>query len=238
VQESLVPVSRALCDQVNALQFAAPVFEIYNPLAYAWKPHAQYLDRYGRGTRQVVLVGMNPGPWGMAQTGVPFGDVQWVRDWLGIQDAVGTPVREHVKRPIQGFNCTRREVSGSRLWGWAHKRFGTPAGFFKQFFVWNYCPLCFMEESGRNFTPDKLKRHEQAELFRICDEALDSVIEQMQPQHIIGVGKFAADRIQSRCAGRDCVIGRIPHPSPASPSANRDWAGAAEAALREAGVCL
>ena len=34
--------------------------------------------------KRVVFLGMNPGPFGMAQVGVPFGEVAAVRDWLRI----------------------------------------------------------------------------------------------------------------------------------------------------------
>ncbi|HEY6727568.1 MAG TPA: hypothetical protein VI197_26210, partial [Polyangiaceae bacterium] len=142
---SLISISRRLSKQVDALRFAAPVHTVYNPLAYARDPHERYLERYGQAPKEVVFVGMNPGPFGMVQTGVPFGDVSVVRDWLGIHGKVGKPLVEHAKRPVLGFECKRSEVSGTRLWGWAKERFGTPERFFHRFFVVNYCPLCFME---------------------------------------------------------------------------------------------
>src|SRR6185369_6649351 len=153
---NLTQVSRALSDQVSGLKFKAPVAYVYNPLEYARAPHEAYLKRYGKGPKHALLLGMNPGPFGMAQTGVPFGDVALVRDFLGIEGAVKPPTREHPKRPVLGFACERSEVSGTRLWGFARDRFKTPAAFFKTFFVANYCPLAFIEQSGRNFTPDKL----------------------------------------------------------------------------------
>ena len=149
-------VARELGSAVGSLDFGPPVTHVYNPLDYAWKPHLQYLERYGAAPKEVVFVGMNPGPWGMAQTGVPFGEVNLVRDWLGIEAPVGHPEPEHPKRAIAGFACTRSEVSGRRVWGWARDRFGTPQAFFSRFFVANYCPLAFLEESGRNRTPDRL----------------------------------------------------------------------------------
>ncbi|HKJ89152.1 MAG TPA: single-stranded DNA-binding protein, partial [Gammaproteobacteria bacterium] len=134
---------------------------VYNPLDYARNPHRRYLERYGRGRREVLLVGMNPGPYGMVQTGVPFGDVGMVRDWMGIEGEVGHPRREHPKRPVEGFGCTRGEASGRRLWGWARDRFGAAEAFFERFYVANYCPLAFFEESGANRTPDKLPREDR-----------------------------------------------------------------------------
>ncbi len=229
----------ALRDAVAALDLAhGPVSHVYNPLDYAWEPHRLYLERYGQGNPEVVLVGMNPGPWGMAQTGVPFGDVPLVRDWLGIEGRVGRPAAEHPKRPVEGFACRRREVSGQRLWGWARDNFGTPQRFFERFFVLNYCPLCFMEPGGRNRTPDRLAAADRAQLFAICDPALARAVRCLRPRLVLGVGGFAATRAAAALADSDRTVGQVLHPSPANPQANRDWAGRFAATLRELGVSL
>jgi len=234
----LISISRELAHQVRRLRFAAPVSHVYLPLDYAAAPHEEYLQRYGQPTRPVVLLGMNPGPFGMAQTGIPFGDVTMVRDWLGVQGPVGKPGSENPKRPVTGFACPRREVSGTRLWGWARERFATPARFFATFFVANYCPLAFFESSGRNFTPDKLPADEQAPLFAACDQALRCLVEALQPTHVVGVGSFACKRARAALAGFDGVVGTILHPSPASPLANQGWAAAASRQLVELGIAL
>jgi len=234
----LIRISRQLAEQLKPLKFALPIMHVYNPLEYASEPHELYLKRYGGAPREAVLLGMNPGPFGMAQTGVPFGEVALVRDWMGIEAPVGKPKLEHPKRPIQGFACPRSEVSGARLWGWARDRFKTPEKFFARFFVANYCPLAFMETSGANFTPDKLPAAEREALFAICDKALRATVECLKPAFAIGVGDFARTRAEAALAGLDVKIGRILHPSPASPAANRGWAQAAEKQLRELGVKL
>jgi single-strand selective monofunctional uracil DNA glycosylase len=235
---ALVRVATRLREAVDTLSFAAPVSHVYNPLGYAWESHRRYLERFGDGTRQALLLGMNPGPFGMAQTGVPFGDVAMVRDWMGIECAVGRPPREHPKRPVTGFGCPRGEVSGRRLWGWARDAFGTPEQFFARCFVWNYCPLSFMEESGRNRTPDKLPAHERAPLYAACDTALANVVSVLGPRHVIGVGRFAADRAQAALDGDGPSIVVAPHPSPANPAANRGWNAIFERALADQGVQL
>jgi len=222
--------------EVNRLRFAKPVLHVYNPLDYAWEPHARYLARYGRGRKEVILLGMNPGPWGMAQTGVPFGEVNLVRDWLGINLPVGKPKREHLKRPVTGFACRRSEVSGARLWGWAKDTFVTPKKFFDRFFVANYCPLMFMEAAGRNRTPDKLPHAERMPLFTSCDLALRRMAEALRPRYVIGVGAFAESRARAALVGLDISIGGILHPSPASPAANRDWSAKAAAQLADLGI--
>lgn len=233
---ALAAIARDLRDEVGELGFAPPVTHVYNPLDYAWEPHRRYLRRYGGAPKEAVLVGMNPGPWGMAQTGVPFGEVSMVRDWLGIEGEVGAPPQPHPKRPIEGFGCRRSEVSGRRLWGWARERFATPERFFARFFVHNYCPLAFLEETGRNRTPDKLPGAESGPLYAACDRALRRTIERLGPRRVIGIGAFAEARARAALDGLEVEIGRILHPSPASPAANRGWAEQAEAELAAMGV--
>lgn len=235
--EDLTRIADELARAVADLRFEPPVSHVYNPLEYAREPHQEYLRRYGAAPKHVLLVGMNPGPWGMAQTGVPFGEISAVRDWLGIDGRVERPEPEHPKRPVDGFACTRREVSGSRLWGWARERFGEPEDFFRRFFVWNYCPLIFMEPSGRNLTPDRLPKAECGGLLAACDRALLGVVDVLRPKLAVGVGRFAERRLRESLAERPVRIGGILHPSPASPAANRGWAEQAEAQLRELGAC-
>jgi len=238
IARQLKRIYRDLSLAVNGLTFDPPTACVYNPLDYARKPAEQYLEKAGGDRKEILFLGMNPGPWGMAQTGVPFGTVGLVRDWLGIEGPVGKPDPEHPKRPIQGFALEREEISGSRLWGWARDRFGTPERFFQRFFVANYCPLVFMEPSGRNRTPDKLPVRERAELFRHCDLARSRVVEALAPSLIVGIGQFAEDRARSALAEADVRIGRVLHPSPASPAANRGWSQQAEKQLAALGIDL
>ena len=233
---ALTTIAKRLRDETGRLTFAAPVTHVYNPLEYAWPAHRQYLLRYGGLGGRVLLLGMNPGPFGMAQTGVPFGEVELVRSWLDIETRIDRPPEQHPKRPITGFQCSRSEVSGRRLWGWARDGFGTAERFFARFFVWNYCPLVFMEATGRNRTPDKLAGPERRALYAACDEGLRSVVGCLEPTHVIGIGRFAGARAETALKGLSLALGWAPHPSPASPAANRGWVPLFEAALREHGV--
>lgn len=232
----LVAISRDLEKEIAKLRFGPPVAFVYDPLAYAWEPHAAFLERYGRAApREALFLGMNPGPFGMAQTGVPFGDVAMVRDFLGITAAVGRPRKTHPARPIDGFACARSEVSGTRFWGWVRDRFATPDRFFQRFFVSNWCPLVFMEESGRNLTPDKIPAAQREALFAACDRALGRVVDALAPRRVIGVGAFAEKRART-VIGEELPTGCILHPSPASPAANKDWAGKVDAQLAALGI--
>jgi single-strand selective monofunctional uracil DNA glycosylase len=231
-------ITDQLIKSLAPLRFGPPVTHVYNPLVYARPAYDQYLARYGQPPKEIVLVGMNPGPWGMVQTGIPFGDVQSVRGWLGIKASIGEPPSMHPKRPVTGFDCPRREISGQRVWGWAREIFGTPERFFKRFLITNYCPLAFIEKTGRNRTPDKLPARERTPILAACDHALLKTVESLSPRHVIAIGAFTAERVNKVCQGLNIATGRITHPSPANPLANRGWSTRITAELNQIGVSL
>lgn len=240
MSEKLQKAAKKLIKELSGLSFSAPVTNTYNPLVYAWEPHQIYLEKFGCGKKRVLFLGMNPGPWGMAQTGVPFGEIAAVSDWMGISALVATPENEHPKRPIQGFGCPRSEVSGKRLWGLFSEVYPDPNDFFAEHFVTNFCPLVWMGETGKNITPDKLPRTESEPVDVACRLHLAQLIQEIQPEFLIGVGAFAEKQlkatIQEHMPAYNGKIGRILHPSPASPAANRGWAEAATKQLKDLGV--
>ena len=233
---SIIAAAERLKRAVSQLRFAPPVAHIYNPLDYAWTAHETYLRRYANSPKRVIFLGMNPGPFGMVQTGIPFGQVAAVRDWLGIEAEIGSPLNQHPKRLVTGFACHRSEISGERLWGLFAKQFGSAGKFFEEHIVMNYCPLAFVESSGRNRTPDKLPVSERTALFAACDEHMREVVRILQPQWLVAVGDFAFKRAELIFQGEQLRLGRILHPSPASPAANRNWAALATAQLRDLGI--
>ncbi len=234
---TLISAARTLSQACDSMRFSEPVSHVYNPLSYAWAAFEQYVQRFGDTPKRVVFLGMNPGPFGMMQTGVPFGEIAAVRDWMGIAATISAPSKEHPKRRIEGFACQRSEVSGRRLWGWAAERFGSAESFFAENFVLNYCPLVFLEASGRNYTPDKLPAQTARALEAICDAHLAANLRALQPTWAVGVGAFAAKRLHAVIIAnglQDTVrVAQILHPSPASPVANRGWAPAVEKSLIE-----
>ncbi|MDR3378360.1 MAG: single-stranded DNA-binding protein [Verrucomicrobiae bacterium] len=235
--QALIAAARELSAQAGRLEFADPVAHVYNPLTYAWQAHEEYLRRFGDGPKRVVFLGMNPGPFGMVQTGIPFGEVAAVRDWLRLSAPIEQPARSHPKRPIQGYGCPRSEVSGRRLWKLFADRFGTAENFFASHFVANYCPLAFLSVTGSNVTPDKLSKTERAALATVCDAHLRRVLEILQPEWLIGIGAFACKRGELVADPARVRVGQILHPSPASPKANRaDWTKTAAAELAALGV--
>lgn len=235
VSLALIAAARELSTNVEKLSFAAPVSHIYNPLNYAWQAHELYLRRFGASHKKVVFIGMNPGPFGMVQCGVPFGEIAAVRDWMGIETPVDQPPQINPKRPIEGFACTRSEVSGRRLWSLFQQRFGSADTFFAEHFVANYCPLAFFDQA-RNLTPDKLPAAETAPLYAACDTHLRQLVAVLGAQWVVGIGAFAEARAAEALAGTGVRIGRVLHPSPASPAANRGWAEAASRQLDALGV--
>lgn len=234
----VLQAARRLRDAVDAFGPEGKVAYVYNPLRYAWDPHRKYVENFGQQKRRVVLVGMNPGPWGMGQTGVPFGDVTKVRDWMGITGKVTRPEREHPKRPVAGFDNKRREPSGSRLYGWAQERYGTAERFFEDYFVLNYCPLLFFSEEAKNLTPPDLRKDSTVELYAQCDRHVVEVVRTLEPEFLVGIGQFAEKQLAGivEREGLKVTVGSVLHPSPANPRANRGWAEQAEAQLKELGV--
>ena len=232
----MIQAARNLSEDCDALSFGAPVTHVYNPLDYAWAAHEQYLNLAATTKKKVVFLGMNPGPFGMAQSGVPFGEIAVVRDWLGINAPIGKPDCEHPKRPIVGLACTRSEVSGRRLWGLFAERYESASDFFRDHFIVNHCPLVFMEETGRNRTPDKLPLEESTPLMTASDTHLRQVVKTLEPEWLIAVGGFAENRATTALEGLPVRIGRILPPSPASPAANRGWAEQATAQMLDQGV--
>lgn len=223
----LKPIFSQLKEAIELLKFGPPVTHVYNPLTYAKKPFDQYIERYLAGPiSRTLLLGMNPGPWGMAQTGVPFGEVSAVRDWLGITAEVGRPAGEHPARPIMGFDCHRKEVSGQRLWSLFSQHYPNAQDFARSYVIINYCPLVFMEESGRNRTPDRLPKTEREPLYRACNEALSALLQALKPGRTIGIGKFAQARLANAIKTSNLALKAelILHPSPANPQANAGWA--------------
>lgn len=234
-------IARRLSAALDQLQFELPVSHVYNPLEYARAPGELYIERYAQTGIEALLLGMNPGPFGMVQTGVPFGEVQLAREFLKVEAAVLRPSSEHPRRPIEGFACRRSEVSGQRVWSWVKARFQTPEAFFERFFVWNWCPLAFLEAGGKNRTPDKLPLDERLALEALCDRALADWILYLRPKRLIGFGKVAEAAFQRAAKLEPQIqqpIGSILHPSPANPHANRGWLAAAEQQLRGLGINL
>ena len=229
---AVLRASERLSDAVDALDFEPPVTHTYNPLRYAWSGHRRYLERFACSRKKILFMGMNPGPFGMAQTGVPFGEIKMVREWMGIEENISEPEITHPKRPVEGFACKRSEVSGSRFWGLFAEHYPVASDFFTDHFVSNYCPLVFMEASGSNRTPDKLTATEISKLYSVCDQYFCELVDALQPDWVIGVGVFAEVRAKKALSKYNLNIGRILHPSPANPAANRGWAKQAENQLK------
>lgn len=224
--DEVLEAARELSARMGELHFVPPVAYTYNPLEYAWAGHEAYVRRFAATPKDVLYLGMNPGPFGMAQTGVPFGEIPAVTLWMGISAAVGQPEKMHPKRPVQGFSCPRSEVSGRRLWGLFEQLYGTADAFFSHAYVANYCPLIWMSESGANIPPTQLPKEQAAQIDTACQQHLVRLIAALQPRCLVGVGAYALKQLEIAASAfpeRSFTLGSIVHPSPASPVANKCW---------------
>ncbi|XP_077644807.1 single-strand selective monofunctional uracil DNA glycosylase [Lonchura striata] len=232
-------LQRALSERLRALPPPGPpVAAVYAPLEYAWEPHRRFVRRFLRRPPAVLFLGMNPGPFGMAQTGVPFGDAWHVREWLRVSGAVQRPPGEHPKRPVLGLRCPRAEVSGGRFWGLVRSLCPEPRAFFRRCFVHNLCPLLFLAASGRNVAPPELRAAERERLLAPCSAALAAAVAALGVRLVVAVGRVAELRARRalRDAGLPVPVAWIPHPSPRNARANRGWRSEARARLAELGV--
>ncbi|XP_061871304.1 LOW QUALITY PROTEIN: single-strand selective monofunctional uracil DNA glycosylase [Colius striatus] len=181
---------------------------------------------------------MNPGPFGMAQTGVPFGDVWHVREWLRLEGTVNKPPSEHPARPVLGLSCQRAEVSGARFWGFIKSLCPEPHLFFRHCFVHNHCPLLFLAPVGRNLPPSDLPPKQRRRLLQVCDQALGRAVALLGVGLVVALGRFAERQARKALAeaGLRVRVEWLPHPSPRNPRANRGWEEAAKERLSQLGV--
>ena len=233
IVERMIEASSKLRDDVgkfaDSLVKEGSVDAVYNPLAYAWEPHRAYLELASGGGAKTLLLGMNPGPHGMGQMGIPFAATSVVRELLKITNLeVGQPRKPHPKRPISGLDWPKEEVSGTRLWGLLANEYGSAESIFKSVFLLNHCPLMlFSGERATNITPDKITGPTTKALLERCDKHLREVVDIMQIERVIGVGRYSEKRALNALSGIDISVTTCWHPSPASPLANRnkgeDW---------------
>ena len=230
IVQDLLNAAKLLSDkctkQIPKLLKHKDVAHVTNPLDYAWELHEQFITKWAGCGAKTLLLGMNPGPYGMAQTGVPFGATKMATDVLGMEPVeLQTPSGAHPKRPIQGPSMERQEVSGTRFWTFMVEHFGSIELTFSNIFVVNHCPLLILGETGRNITPVDIPKSIINPILDLCDQHLKSVVDIMGIERIVGVGNYAKKRAKTIVPELD--IDAMWHPSPASPLANRnggaDW---------------
>ena len=76
---------------------------------------------------------------------------------MKVEGEVKKPINEIAAKPILGFNCKHEEQSGKRFWKVLEELCGEPDNFFCHCFVYNICPLAFLNATGRNITPPEIK---------------------------------------------------------------------------------
>ena len=233
VVERLIEAAARLRDDVTPmgkkLVSEGRIDVCYNPLNYAWDVHEEYLRRMGGSGAKTVVLGMNPGPHGMGQMGIPFAATSVVRDLLGITNiSVKQPDNPDDRRPVIGLEYHKEEVSGTRLWGLLKDQYGDAQTIASRVFLVNHCPLMlFSGPRAANITPDKVGGSTAKALLGRCDEHLVEVVSVLGANRVIGVGKFAESRARAALAEKSIEVIGCWHPSPASPLANRnggaDW---------------
>lgn len=219
--KALIDLTEEFNKKLNELQFDFDGF-VYNPLNYASLLHNQFLNR-NTNTIDNLFMGMNPGPFGMAQNGVPFGATSKVKDFLKINGSVDLVLDAHPKLPIVGLEMKREEESGKRFWSVMEEIYGNCEEFFKHSFATNYCPLAFIDKgsTAKNITPDKLSKQDQKKIELVCDEFLEKQINILKPKRIIAIGRYS-EKMALKNKDKIEVL-YLFHPSPANPKGFSYW---------------
>ncbi|KAL1451943.1 hypothetical protein WDU94_006272 [Cyamophila willieti] len=201
IAEGVLTIEKQLIHELtnNNLSYDASIEYIYNPLDYAFELHSKYVYKYCTSKKKILFLGMNPGPWGMVQCGIPFGEVKAVKGFLNIEGEVNQPDKFHKDRPITGLDCPRSEISGKRLWELASQLSdGKAENFFRHAYVHNYFPLAFLSKTAKNITPAELKNKITIEkLNSICDKSLSDIIQHLGVDTVIAIGKAKDEKINT-----------------------------------------
>ena len=70
IAECVLQIETEQCRLLSNVRFNDKVSYIYNPLEYAHETHSYYVKKYCNSYKTILFLGMNPGPFGMAQNGV------------------------------------------------------------------------------------------------------------------------------------------------------------------------
>ncbi|CAG5129987.1 unnamed protein product [Candidula unifasciata] len=237
--DKYVLLEKELCEKLSRVSLPGKIQYVYNPLEYAFDSHLNFVRRFCTGEKYVLFVGMNPGPFGMSQNGVPFGECSIVKEWLQIEGEVLKPVLEHPKRRIVGLECSRSEVTGARFWQLIRTLCHTPEHFFRTSYVHNLCPFAFLTDTGKNVTPPQLASSILDQINVLCNATLIEVVRLLKSKYVICVGKYALAQAQKALSGDEfsgITLECLMHPSPINPAANKGWADIAIKQLTEIGI--
>ncbi len=235
--DQLIELTKSFTKEIeNVRKSIDEDYYIYNPLVYANEMFFEYIREYVAFPTKYLFLGMNPGPFGMTQTGIPFGEINIVLEYLKLNKPIDSPTIEHPNRKIEGLNINRSEISGKRLWGYIKQKYPNPYEMRNNIYIANYCPLVFLssQKTAKNITPNKLKKETRLKIDNICDQYLFETIDLLECEKLIGIGKYAMGKLKNDKIPFSSIL----HPSPASPLANKGWAEQAEKQLLDFGVIL
>jgi len=190
--------------------------EVKNPYAYAFEPYSNFVRKYLNGKKDVLFLGMNPSPSDMGRNGIPFGDIDFVVEWLGVTGRVSlpnlNPMCSFSMNDLSESRSENAECDGKALWSLIQELTITPESFFANCFVHNFCPLLFTKD-GKNVTPEDLEDpDDKSNLEQICGRYLQKTLKLLDPRIIIAVGTYAKTQAFTFCNPWVTPIIIIPYP--------------------------
>ncbi|XP_073819638.1 uncharacterized protein isoform X2 [Musca autumnalis] len=187
---------------------------IYNPLDYdAAKIHKDYLKRYLKGPKRVLFVTMNPASHGELQTGIPFGHMPTIREYMKLKSTI---IDSPVPHPSEDEE-QERENNSIYFWQMIREIFYSQnfflSKFFQQRFVHSFCPLAFIDGEKQFVTlenlPDKTYRKE---VTKACVHILEKQLKLLQPDMVIVMGGYVHGNMQRSKYCKTKLLPQIPNP--------------------------
>jgi single-strand selective monofunctional uracil DNA glycosylase len=217
---------------------ASTGWKIWNPGLYAASWHALFRKEYPASAGCILVFGLNPGPYGMAQTGIPFTDLKRLREHLprlakGLErrgcSLAGVGLAPRSLRP---YLSRTFESSAVRVYRFLSRGWGSAEDGWRSVVVANPCSLLFMDAAGENRTPADLvgavsrrtgslvaarRLRERCNALRRL--AAREAVRVLSPRGVVLLGKDAQRAMQTGIApllGPDSILG-WEHPARAVP---------------------
>jgi single-strand selective monofunctional uracil DNA glycosylase len=215
---------------------------VLDPSRYGERWHAPFRRLYPPRARPLLVFGLNPGPYGMAQTGIPFTDLKRLAQGLPRLAAELARSGERLSLPglapssLQPFLTRTFESSSVRVHRFLRLAHGSAERAFREVVFVNPCPLLFIDRAlGENRTPADLPRALRAGVDEARVEVVSVAVARLRARGAIVLGRDAAAALSVPLRARlgERAVVEWEHPARAVPDI---WARGLLAALRRRGL--
>jgi len=196
--------------------------QVWNPALYALDIYQEYLTKFPPEPGAILALGLNPGPYGMAQTGIPFTDCRTASGALGMEMTIPGKAPDDLISRLKKANGKWRgtyERSSLGMYRFLILAWGDIKTAYRNWFVGNPCPLLFLDPERWNVTPADPRLRRMKEVGELRQRAVIGFSEILNPRGIVCFGKDVAKAVGEvaiRQVGPDRVV-FYEHPARAVP---------------------